>query len=213
MPSEYFIPGLNRTLCFVFQHSGANSNNIRPRPDVPVDEMINILPGEYHGVPNTAPRDITREVFEFEAPEVSITYHICSHLYWQSLTPSQPVGFETRPAQGQQANITSQDPPRPPGPPLYGNNNYLTSEADSSRAARQSPADGELGCSRRLTIRSTKPNKTRIAVLIAAALSLVVVPSLVLGVATKQIDWGIALSGAIATVVSFFAGLYYYHNK
>lgn len=51
------------------------------------------------------------------------------------------------------------------------------------------------------------------AVLIVGALVLVVVPGLVLGVVAKQIPWSIALSGAIATVVSFFAGLYYYHNN
>lgn len=42
---------------------------------------------------------------------------------------------------------------------------------------------------------------------------MVVVPGLVLGLATRQVQWSIALSGAIATVVSLFAGLYYYQNK
>ncbi|KAI7788184.1 hypothetical protein LA080_012249 [Diaporthe eres] len=117
-----------------------------------------------------------------------------------------PVELEAQPVQGQQAAITIQDPMRPLGPPLRSNNNSFASEADSSGEAHQPLADDDLGSSRELLIRS-KPTKKRIAVLIVAALSLVVVPGLVLGVATKQIPWGIALSGAIATVVSFFAGL------
>lgn len=44
-------------------------------------------------------------------------------------------------------------------------------------------------------------------------LSLIVVPGLILGIVTGQLLWGIALSGAIATVVSFFTGLYYHLNK
>ncbi|KAK7729675.1 hypothetical protein SLS63_006056 [Diaporthe eres] len=155
--------------------------------------MTNILLSEYHGVPNIAPRHITRQVSEVATPE-------------------QSVDLEARSVQSQQAAITSEDLMRPLGPPLRSNNSSFTSEGDSSGAARQVPADGDLEASRELPIRS-KPTKKRIAVLVVAALSLVVVPGLVLGVATKQIPWGIALSGAIATVVSFFAGLYYYHNK
>lgn len=214
MPTEDSVSGLGHTLCVVFQHGGANSlTSIQLRPDVPVDEMTNVLLGEHHGVPNTAPRHINRRVSEVATPEeVSTTDHTCSHLDRPPLTPSQSVDLEARPIQGQQAAITSQDLVRPLGPPLRSNNNSFTSEADSSRAARQLLADGNLGSSSELPIRS-KRTKKRVAVLIVAALSLVVVPGLVLGVATKQIPWGIALSGAIATVVSFFAGLYYYHNK
>lgn len=49
--------------------------------------------------------------------------------------------------------------------------------------------------------------------LVLVVLSLIVVPGLVLGIVTKEIPVGIALSGAIATVTSVFAGVYYYNNK
>lgn len=90
-------------------------------------------------------------------------------------------------------------------------NDPSTLEAGDSEEAVQSPADREHGSNKAVRVHSNL--KTRIVVLITIALSLVVIPGLVLGIATKQIPWGIALSGAIATVVSFFAGLYYYHNK
>ncbi|KAG6358789.1 hypothetical protein INS49_012308 [Diaporthe citri] len=181
MPTEDSVSGLGGTLCVVFRHGGANSlTSIQLRPDVPVHEMTNILLGEYQGLPNAVPRHITSQVSEVATPEES-------------------VDLEAQPVQGQQAAITSQDPVRPLDPPLLSNNNSFTPEAHSSGAARQLPADGDIGSSRELTIRS-RPTVKRIAVLIVAALSLVVVPGLVLGVATKQIPWGIALSGAIATV-------------
>lgn len=214
IPTEGSVPGLGRALCVMLQHGDANSLiSIRLRPDVPADEMTNILLGEYHGVPNTTPCHATRQVSEVATPEeVSTTDHTCSNLDRPSLTPSKSVDLEARPVHGQQTAITSREPVRPLGRPLSSNNNSFTSEADSSGAARQLPTDGEPVSSRELSIGS-KPTKKRIAFLIVVALSLVVVPGLVLGVATRQIPWGIALSGTIATVVSFFAGLYYYHNK
>lgn len=50
-------------------------------------------------------------------------------------------------------------------------------------------------------------------ILSVGLLSLIVVPGLVLGVMTKQLPWGIALCGLIATVVSFFASFYYHLDK
>lgn len=91
-------------------------------------------------------------------------------------------------------------------------NNPFASEADDSGGAHRPAADEEHSSNTALPIRS-KPSSTQVALLIVGALSLVMVPGLVLGLATRQVQWGIALSGAIATVASFFAGLYYYHNK
>lgn len=48
----------------------------------------------------------------------------------------------------------------------------------------------------------------RIVVRFVGPLSLIVVPGLLLGVVTGQLPWGIALCGAIATVLSFFVGLH-----
>lgn len=76
----------------------------------------------------------------------------------------------------------------------------------------QEAEDGGHGPTR-ATLNRSKLATTRLMVLIVAVLSLTVVPGLVLGVVTKQIPVGIALAGASATVVSVFAGIYYYHNK
>lgn len=96
--------------------------------------------------------------------------------------------------------------------PLRSSNDLFISEVVNPAAARQPPADAERGRNEALPNRS-KLVSMRITLLIVAILSLVVVPGLVLGMVMRQIEWGIALSGAIATMVSFFAGLYYYHNK
>lgn len=104
------------------------------------------------------------------------------------------------------------DSSHPSAAPLRSNNNSFTSEAGSSAAARQPPADAERGFNEEFPIRS-KLTRTRLALLVAGALFMVVMPGLVLGLATRQVQWSIALSGATATVVSLFAGLYYYQNK
>lgn len=49
--------------------------------------------------------------------------------------------------------------------------------------------------------------------LIVGILLVISVPGITLGVVTRQTPVGIALSGAIATVASLFAGVYCYYNK
>lgn len=69
MPPEDFALGLGRTVSVVFQHGGASSlTSVRLRPDVPVNEVSNILLGEYRGDPTTVPRHITRPVLEVATP-------------------------------------------------------------------------------------------------------------------------------------------------
>lgn len=97
-------------------------------------------------------------------------------------------------------------------PPLHNDSDPITLEVDSSEGNGHPTPDAERGSNNAFPTRS-KLSGTRVVLLIVGALFLVVAPGLVLGVAAKQIPWGIALSGAIATMVSFFAGLYYYHNK
>lgn len=90
------------------------------------------------------------------------------------------------------------------GQHLLGNNSSLTLTPADLGETGQPPAGGEAA------IRS---QHTRMWIaLIFGILSLIVVPGLVLGVVTGQLPWGIALCGAMATVVSFFASLYYHHN-
>lgn len=77
--------------------------------------------------------------------------------------------------------------------------------------------DIELAGSTRLDREATDKghglNTARILVLTIGVFSLIVAPGLVVGIVAKEITVGIALSGAIATVVSVFAGFYYYRNK
>lgn len=51
------------------------------------------------------------------------------------------------------------------------------------------------------------------AVLLVAVLALIVTPGVVLGLLMQQAMMGIALSGAITTVIGTFAGFYYFHSK
>lgn len=70
MPPEDFALGLGRTVCVVFQHGGASSlTSVRLRPGVPVNEVSNILLGEYRGDPTTVRRHITGPVLEIATPE------------------------------------------------------------------------------------------------------------------------------------------------
>lgn len=70
MPSEEFALGLGRTVCVVFQHGGTSSlTSVRLRPDAPVNEMNNILLGEYHGDQNTALCRNIRPIPDVAGPE------------------------------------------------------------------------------------------------------------------------------------------------
>lgn len=51
------------------------------------------------------------------------------------------------------------------------------------------------------------------ALIVVGVLLLVVVPGLTLGLVTGEIEWGIALSGAVVSVVGVFVGLYYHNRK
>lgn len=83
---------------------------------------------------------------------------------------------------------------------------------DDQQPVHQPPADLENGTHEEATAHSKGMNMW-IVLLIFGVMCLTMVPGLLLGIITKQIPWGIAVSGAIATVASFFSGLYYYHNK
>lgn len=106
----------------------------------------------------------------------------------------------------------SQEPGGTLGHHPNNHNNPVTSEADEPREAGQPAPDREQS-SDEAPVTPSKRTWMWLAVLIVGLLSLVVVPGLVLGVVTGQLPWGVALSGTIATVVSFFAGLYYHLKK
>lgn len=75
------------------------------------------------------------------------------------------------------------------------------------------PASDEGNRSERALPTSSRRVKMWVAILIVGVTSLIVVPGLILGVVTKQLPWGIALCGLIATVISFYASFYYHLDK
>jgi len=77
---------------------------------------------------------------------------------------------------------------------------------------RPPSASEERGFEEEIFLRP-KLTKAVISVLAVVVLSLIVVPGVVLGVLMEQVQMGIALSGAVATVVGIFAGFYYYSKK
>lgn len=96
-------------------------------------------------------------------------------------------------------------------PPRIHNITFA-SEGDDLEEARQSAAavgEDDSGWAPHYS----KHASMWIAVLIIGVLSLIVIPGLVLGIVTRQVQWAIALSGAIATMVGVFAGLYYHNNR
>lgn len=70
-------------------------------------------------------------------------------------------------------------------------------------------ADVEGGSNRALRNLS----RIRVLLLMVGVLFLVAVQGLILGVATREMEWGIARSGAIVSVVGVFVGLYHRHHK
>lgn len=99
-----------------------------------------------------------------------------------------------------------------PEPPAQTYNSSFAFESDDFEEDRQPTRGGEHVSNGASPPRSNR-TRTWMVMLIVGILSLIVLPGLTLGIVTRQIPVGIALSGAIATVASLLAGLYYYHNK
>lgn len=94
---------------------------------------------------------------------------------------------------------------------LGNHDNPLTRNPDDLEVARHLVS--EDGSPKKAIKTLSKCARLWVALLIIIVLSLVVTPGLVLGGVTKQLPWGIALCGLIATVISFFASLYYHLDK
>lgn len=87
----------------------------------------------------------------------------------------------------------------PPMPPLH-NNPASSSISDNSIETHESPVGEERSSVEDLLV---QPNtrKTVISMLAVIVLALIVVPGVVLGVLMEQVEMGISLSVAVATVV------------
>lgn len=131
------------------------------------------------------------------------------HREQQLLTFSQPAALGSQPANDQQIAITS---PEPVLLPFRSHNNPSHSEIIRMEEGRQAGTSGQHGFNEGPSACSER-EKMWNAMLILGILFLVIIPGLVIGIITKEIPVGIALSGAIATVTSLFAGIYYYYNK
>jgi hypothetical protein len=99
----------------------------------------------------------------------------------------------------------------PPSGALTGDddNPPFVAGIDDPEVAGLPPTGGRHSSLRVLLTRSSRARIWTAAVLLVVS-SLIVVPGLVLGVVTKQLPWGIALCGLVATVISFFASFYYH---
>jgi hypothetical protein len=114
------------------------------------------------------------------------------------------IDLESQPVNNQQVTDTDRHPESIPAATLHSHSDSITLEADSPEEPRQPEA-----------VRGNNPKRTWmwVAVLIVGLLLLIMVPGLILGIVTRQVAWGIAISGATAPAVVFFGGLYYHHNK
>lgn len=96
--------------------------------------------------------------------------------------------------------------------PTLHNDPPSSSTCDSPIGNRDPPAVEERGPDEVLFV---QPKIRKAVILILAVIILVVIiaPGVVLGVLMEQVEMGIALAGAVATVIGIFAGFYYYSNK
>ncbi|KAH8768264.1 hypothetical protein F5883DRAFT_70172 [Diaporthe sp. PMI_573] len=184
MPTTAHPPGISSTVFSVFQFGGANIlNNNQLHPKKLLETAQSMIQDGYDAVSGYIAQATSR-----------------------AATPEEPAGPVSRPDNNHQATDTS--------PECDSRQGHLThsptSEADGSEGVASQPADGREQFSVEVPISRPKRTWMWLALLIVGVLFLVVVPGLVLGVMTGQLPWGIALSGAVATVASFFAGLYYH---
>lgn len=187
MPSEASAPGLALTFFSMLHLKAANFlGSDRLRPSHLLDRAETIIVGGFRALSQDRAH---------AAPVI--------------VTPEESIDLESQPGNGQQGTNISQDAGGTLGHHPNNRDNSVTPEADEPREADQPAPNGEQRPDEAPEI---PPKRTWmwLAVLIIGVLSLVVVPGLVLGVMTGQLPWGVALSGTIATVVSFFAGLYYH---
>lgn len=63
------------------------------------------------------------------------------------------------------------------------------------------------------TLAQSKRSWTSVVRLPVTLLLLIMAPGLIVGIVTRQVAWGIDISGAFASSVVFFGGLYYHRNK
>lgn len=99
-----------------------------------------------------------------------------------------------------------------PNPHNRSNNSPVSETGDLEEAGHAAGGGGE-DVPDDGTLLHLKRSRMWAGALVVSVLFLIVVPGLVLGVMTRQMPWGIALSGTIATVIGIFAGLYYHLNK
>lgn len=93
-------------------------------------------------------------------------------------------------------------------------NNYNSASASEGTDLEEAQQTAALG-GNNSDVKSSmwKRSSTWMTVVVIGAALLIMVPGLVLGFTTGQVQWGIALSGAHATVVGILAGLYYHYSQ
>lgn len=98
------------------------------------------------------------------------------------------------------------------GDMLRNHTNPLAQEADNPNDAIQldSLRDDH---SEETGLAHSKRSWTWVVRLSVVLLLLIAAPGLVIGIVTRQVAWGIAISGTFAPAVVFFGGLYYHHKK
>ncbi|KAH8768266.1 hypothetical protein F5883DRAFT_70211 [Diaporthe sp. PMI_573] len=190
MPTERHALGLCQTLLSWFQSRGINFFHIsRLGPEVLVSDMRSIFLDGYIGVQN-------------------VVRHITHPAPGQGTVTPQSVVL------GNNQQVTNTDR-QPEGTLIHlrNHNGPSTSEAGYSAEEAGRPAISRGDSSHKTPYIRSKRTWMWIVALIVGVLSLIVVPGIIVGFMTRQMSWGVELSGAIAPIISFLAGLYYYHNK
>ncbi|KAH8772915.1 hypothetical protein F5883DRAFT_663608 [Diaporthe sp. PMI_573] len=195
MPTKHSSTCLDRAMGDVSQHSGTESSSTsQARRDLSTRDPMNEIPlAHYPGSQYVTAQTTAHPAAGYIA------------------TLEERNGLEFRPVTEQDyaANyLQLLDPPVPPFP----NDPASAAICDVPVEDRPPSASEERGFEEEVFLRP-KLTKAIISVLAVVVLSLIVVPGVVLGVLMEQVQMGIALSGAVATVVGIFAGFYYYSKK
>lgn len=167
----------------------------------PAFKMTKVILSEDHPSPGVASSPIRGPVADIADPEEVGTRHDRPFLDGVLFTPVHrlpPFDLESQPIT--MTNRESIDLTRRP------------QQASSSPAVPRRKATGGQQGPNRARIQF-KLSSARMTVLVVGVLAFIVVPGLVLGVVTKDMAVGIALSAAIATVASFLAALYHYKHS
>lgn len=195
MPSDEPPTGPRHFSLSLFQ-----TNRDLVRPFILVKKIHSVLLGTFGGAQNA----VRHIIHPIGRPVVTPSEDVCTTQHTtesKSLVAPKPFISDSQDV-NRQLTARNNDPESesPPRTTVHNDNNHSPPEADNMEETSQTAASREHECIGK-------------AAFISLFLFLIFLPGLNLGLATKRIEWAIAVSGAVTPAFVFFGGLYYNHNR